>query len=228
MTSLVAEVQLALAIAFDRPRSYVLAAGAAVAMMGLLVWSGDFMQYFPETGWELDAGLSDRMTILSVGVLFGLLVPLEVAAISKARHAARAAGASGLLGPVFGILSMSCCAPLLAPALLSFVGFSGSTLLNAPKGVTTDGSGNMLIADTNNCRIAEIPWSSGTYWGISGMTGGDLYDWVVLPDVSLHLVVVDVVGKVVSSSKDAMSVTHALRLLALDGCPMNHLCTEPL
>ena len=25
---------------------------------------------------------------------------------------------------------MSCCAPLLAPALLSFVGFSGSTLLN--------------------------------------------------------------------------------------------------
>ena len=130
MTSLVAEVQLALAIAFDRPRSYVLAAGAAVAMMGLLAWSGDFMQYFPETGWELDAGLSDRMTILSVGVLFGLLVPLEVAAISKARHAARAAGASGLLGPVFGILSMSCCAPLLAPALLSFVGFSGSTLLN--------------------------------------------------------------------------------------------------
>jgi len=130
VTSRVAEVQLALAIAFDRPRSYVLAAGAAVAMMGLLVWSGDFMQYFPETGWELDAGLSDRMTILSVGVLFGLLVPLEVAAISKARHAARAAGASGLLGPVFGILSMSCCAPLLAPALLSFVGFSGSTLLN--------------------------------------------------------------------------------------------------
>ncbi len=125
-----AEVRLAFAIAFDRPRSYVLAACAAVAMMGLLVWSGDFAQYFPETGWELDTGLSDRMTILTVGVLFGLLVPLEVAAISKARDAARVAGAGGLLGPVFGILSMSCCAPLLAPALLSFVGFSGSTLLN--------------------------------------------------------------------------------------------------
>jgi len=53
---------------------------------------------------------------------------------------------------------------------------AGSSLLNAPKGVTIDGSDNMLIADTNNCRIAEIPWSSGTYWGISGMTGGDIYD----------------------------------------------------
>jgi hypothetical protein len=103
---------------------------AAVAMMGVLVWSGDFAQYFPETGWEFDAGLSDRITILTVGVLFGMLVPLEAAAISKARNAARAAGAGGVLGPVFGILSMSCCAPLLAPALLSFVGFSGGTLLN--------------------------------------------------------------------------------------------------
>jgi RHS repeat-associated protein len=53
---------------------------------------------------------------------------------------------------------------------------AGSTLLNAPAGVTIDGNGDMLIADTNNCRIAEIPASSGTYWGITGMTGGDLYD----------------------------------------------------
>jgi RHS repeat-associated protein len=53
---------------------------------------------------------------------------------------------------------------------------AGSTLLNAPAGVTIDGNDDMLIADTDNCRIAEIPWSSGTYWGISGMTGGDLYD----------------------------------------------------
>ncbi len=52
---------------------------------------------------------------------------------------------------------------------------ASSALLNAPKGVTIDGSGDMLIADTNNCRIVEVPWSSGTYWGISGMIAGDMY-----------------------------------------------------
>lgn len=54
----------------------------------------------------------------------------------------------------------------------------------------------------------------------SAPTGGDLYDWVVLPDGDLHLAVVDVVGKGVAATKDALTVTHALRLLALDGCPL--------
>jgi anti-sigma regulatory factor (Ser/Thr protein kinase) len=60
----------------------------------------------------------------------------------------------------------------------------------------------------------------------SAPTGGDLYDWVVLPDGALHLVVVDVVGKGVGATKDAMSVTNALRLLALDGCPMSRLVSR--
>lgn len=51
-------------------------------------------------------------------------------------------------------------------------------------------------------------------------TGGDLYDWVLLPDGRLHLVVVDVMGKGVGATKDALAVTHALRLLVLDGCPI--------
>ncbi len=51
-------------------------------------------------------------------------------------------------------------------------------------------------------------------------TGGDLYDWVLLPDGTLHLAVVDVMGKGVSATKDAVAVTHALRLLVLDGVPL--------
>lgn len=47
--------------------------------------------------------------------------------------------------------------------------------------------------------------------------GGDLYDWVLLPDGAVHLSVVDVVGKGVAAAKDALAVTHALRLLALAG-----------
>ncbi len=54
-------------------------------------------------------------------------------------------------------------------------------------------------------------------------TGGDLYDWLVLPDGDLHMAVVDVMGKGVAATKDAVGVTHALRLLALDGCTMDHL-----
>ena len=52
-------------------------------------------------------------------------------------------------------------------------------------------------------------------------TGGDLYDWIVLPNGDLHLAVVDVMGKGVTATKDAVAVTHALRLLVLDGCPLD-------
>jgi PAS domain S-box-containing protein len=47
--------------------------------------------------------------------------------------------------------------------------------------------------------------------------GGDLHDWLLMPDGSLHLSVVDVVGKGVPAAKDALAVVHALRLLALTG-----------
>lgn len=54
-------------------------------------------------------------------------------------------------------------------------------------------------------------------------TGGDLYDWIVLPNGDLHVAVVDIMGKGVAATKDAVAVTHALRLLVLDGCPLEDL-----
>jgi hypothetical protein len=96
-------------------------------MLGLLTWSGGFVTYYPSSGWDFYASTQETATMVVLAVLFGMLLPLEVAAIGKARSAAGSAG--GLLGTVFGILSMSCCAPLILPALLSFIGFSGMTLL---------------------------------------------------------------------------------------------------
>jgi hypothetical protein len=128
--SLVEQIKLAFVIAFHRPRAYVTAGLGSAVMIALLIWSGGFLQYYPRTGWEFDASLSERISVVVVGVLFGALLRLELAALGKARAAAGAAGAGGIIGPVFGIVSMSCCAPLLAPAILSFVGFSGTTLLN--------------------------------------------------------------------------------------------------
>jgi len=48
-------------------------------------------------------------------------------------------------------------------------------------------------------------------------TGGDLYDWLSLPDGSLHAAVVDVLGHGVASTRDALLVTHAVRTLTLEG-----------
>lgn len=54
-------------------------------------------------------------------------------------------------------------------------------------------------------------------------TGGDLHDWLVLPDGDVFLSVVDIMGKGVAATKEAVAVTHALRMLALDGCPMDRI-----
>ncbi|MFI5592356.1 PP2C family protein-serine/threonine phosphatase [Amycolatopsis sp. NPDC051758] len=54
-------------------------------------------------------------------------------------------------------------------------------------------------------------------------TGGDLYDWFVLPDGRLHVTLVDAVGHGVTSTRDALTVTHAIRTLALDGHPFRDL-----
>ncbi len=53
--------------------------------------------------------------------------------------------------------------------------------------------------------------------------GGDLYDWVLLPDGDLYFAVIDVAGKGVTATKDALSVAHALRLSMLAGRPLSEL-----
>jgi serine phosphatase RsbU (regulator of sigma subunit)/anti-sigma regulatory factor (Ser/Thr protein kinase) len=87
-----------------------------------------------------------------------------------------------------------------------------------------------LVDQLQEAVRPPIPTVSNTELGVSyhpadpgAPTGGDLYDWIVLPDGTLHLVVVDVMGKGVAATKDALSVTHTLRLLALDGCPLADL-----
>jgi sigma-B regulation protein RsbU (phosphoserine phosphatase) len=54
-------------------------------------------------------------------------------------------------------------------------------------------------------------------------TGGDLYDWFVLPDGTLQITVVDAVGHGVTCTRNALHVTHTIRTLTLDGHPFEHL-----
>jgi hypothetical protein len=93
----------------------------------LLAWSGDLIQQYP-SGLEFHSEPQRLLALILLAALFGLLLPLEVAALGRARAVAGVAG--GTASTVFGLLSMSCCAPLVIPALLSFVGFSGTTILD--------------------------------------------------------------------------------------------------
>ncbi|MEU6113442.1 PP2C family protein-serine/threonine phosphatase [Streptomyces sp. NPDC047117] len=54
-------------------------------------------------------------------------------------------------------------------------------------------------------------------------TGGDFYDWFVLPDGTVHITVVDALGHGVRSTKSALNVTHAVRTLALEGHPLHFI-----
>ncbi len=48
-------------------------------------------------------------------------------------------------------------------------------------------------------------------------TGGDLYDWFALPDGTMNITIVDALGHGLTSTRGALSVTHAVLTLALEG-----------
>ncbi len=54
-------------------------------------------------------------------------------------------------------------------------------------------------------------------------TGGDLYDWFTLPDGTVHITLVDALGHGVTSTRTALTVTHAIRTLALEGHPLDSI-----
>ncbi|MGH3448125.1 MAG: SpoIIE family protein phosphatase, partial [Nocardioidaceae bacterium] len=57
----------------------------------------------------------------------------------------------------------------------------------------------------------------------SSPTGGDLFDWRLLPTGALHICVVDVLGHGVAATKDALTVVHTLRFTAVEGVPLEQM-----
>jgi len=57
----------------------------------------------------------------------------------------------------------------------------------------------------------------------SSPTGGDLFDWHLLPNGELHVAVVDVLGHGVEATKHALLVVHALRFAAVDDTPLEQM-----
>jgi hypothetical protein len=59
-------------------------------------------------------------------------------------------------------------------------GFAGdggpatAAIVNTPQAVEVDRHGNLVIADTLNCRIRVVAEKTGTFYGVA-MTAGDIY-----------------------------------------------------
>ncbi len=51
----------------------------------------------------------------------------------------------------------------------------------------------------------------------SSPTGGDLYDWQLLPSGELHVAVIDVLGHGVKATKTALTLIHTLRFVTVQG-----------
>jgi anti-sigma regulatory factor (Ser/Thr protein kinase) len=56
-----------------------------------------------------------------------------------------------------------------------------------------------------------------------GLVGGDLHDWQLLGDGTVHLGVVDATGRGTLATRSALTVRDAARVLAVDGCPIGEL-----
>ena len=78
--------------------------------------------------------------------------------------------------------------------------------------------------------LPELPgWEAGAAYlpaGAESPSGGDLHDLVLLDDGSSVLLVVDVMGHGVRSTRDALEVVHACRAALLTGTPLERLFAQ--
>lgn len=109
-------------------RKYILLGIASALFFGGVFLFGTGMITFYPTGPYLEFVPTRILTLAALTILSGITVPVQLFALKKAKAGLKE-GASGVGGIFAGMATMSCCAPLLLPAVLSFVGFSGTQLL---------------------------------------------------------------------------------------------------
>lgn len=118
----------ALRLVYGQAVSWVVAAIAFGGMAILLLWSsqvltveGATVHVFIQTGFVVAA--------LLIAALFAILLPMQVYALRLAAATTRQTGGT-VVGALIGTASMSCCAPVILPSILSVLGFSGTTILS--------------------------------------------------------------------------------------------------
>lgn len=114
---------------YSRPGYVAAAIAIAVATGALLVWSSAIITVYPTGGVFIDADLLTLATIVLTSVLLAVSLPLHWYAWRRSVGSARARGVEGLAA-LLSVSSLSCCAPLLIPGVLSVVGVSGTSILS--------------------------------------------------------------------------------------------------
>lgn len=114
-------------LVFYDKRNITIGVSSALFFGTVFVLTSGMVTFFPE-GPFIEFNPLRIGTLITLVILSGLVVPMQIFAIRKARSGLKTS-ASGLGGLLTGIATMSCCTPLLLPAILSFVGFSGTQLL---------------------------------------------------------------------------------------------------
>jgi hypothetical protein len=118
-------------LVFRDPFNLTLALVAALGCAVLLCWSGQVVTRSPLGGLYWDLGTQRLVAVAAISLAFGLAAPLQLAAIRQARAAALRAGADFALASLSGVAAVSCCSPLVLPAILGFLGATGTTVLDA-------------------------------------------------------------------------------------------------
>jgi hypothetical protein len=135
-----------------RERTYQVVA----VLLGLLAaagasWATQLVSFFSGSGLFWDITPLRLIEVLTLAGSVGLLVPMQVYVLRKGKGSGTiksdnlktqeereattswlrsfVPGLSGGLGAVLGIACLTCCAPLLFPALLALLGSSGSLIL---------------------------------------------------------------------------------------------------
>lgn len=120
-------VTQAIQIVFCERWNIVLGIASALFFGGVFLFGTGMITFFP-TGPYIEFVPTRILTLAALTILAGITLPVQIHALKKAKAGLKE-GASGVGGILAGMATMSCCAPLLLPAVLSFVGFSGTQLL---------------------------------------------------------------------------------------------------
>jgi len=115
-------------LVFRGPAYLALSAVSLLTMLALLLWSSQVVT-FGAQGVQVFVEPPFVAAACVIALLSALLLPMEVYAFRLAAASARHAGGT-VLGALIGTASMSCCAPVILPSILSFLGFSGATILS--------------------------------------------------------------------------------------------------
>lgn len=109
-------------------KKYILIGIVTAFLFGTIFMVSSGMITFFQEGPYIEFNYLRLATLFALVILSGIVVPLQWFAIKKAKNSLKTS--TGSFGGILtGIATMSCCTPLLLPALLSFIGFSGTQLL---------------------------------------------------------------------------------------------------